>query len=1037
MTARASPRLVLAALAAAGLLWPAAAPSQPVSYRDSFRVGSGTGLLCSAQAMVADRALSDMFDRGYSVICRDAAVPVGQVYALRTRGGDPVARLAALRADRVTCESAAPGEIEGLGSVENLSCRLAAADVAYRVHIRRAGNIVYVAEGLAGYDSALQLALRSVVADREVPGEISVATTGAGDPAAFARALAGALDPQRALAEAYRRNNAGSYAESAEFFAQLTTRDESSASRAEALVNEGLQKSNLGRYAEAEALFGRAEALAGGEPVTARRLRNYRAMHLLNQGRAEAALAELDRPMPGAPRSGGVRELVIDRPTAAQLSAESPGARRLSGQEGLTNEDKAQILDGQALQLRGTVMRLMGRDSEAADPLNRALDQLVAIREGRIAATVWMRAQIYGELASIAEGRRDTAEAERLHQAAIALLQTDYPGSAALLNAQGRLAGFYARSGQPDRANPLFRQIVVSLGEGAESSPTLRRLLEPYFELLVERGTDPQAVADLFAASQLLVRPGVAQTQAVLARELSGGSDEASRLFRQSVNLARDIERGRVELARLEALESRTAAQEERAAMLRTGVQQLQQDQVATQARLADFPRYRVVAHNSIDLAELQGLLAPGEAYYKMMTVNDDAIGLFVTPTTARAFRIGATPAELDREVDALRATITIIENGQNLTYPFDLELAFRMYEQLLGPVEAEVAASRHLIFEPDGALLRLPPNLLVMNRAGIDAYRARNAAAGGDEFDFRGVEWLGRERDISTAVSARAFRDVRRAPASAARGQYIGFGRNEPVTAFYQPAVATRAFAAARGDCSWPLTAWNNPISDEELVTAQRAIGASVGGEAEVVTGAAFNDVAIRQQPNLDEYRILHFATHGLLGGPRPQCPAQPALLTSFAGPESDGLLSFSEIFDLRLDADLIILSACDTAGRGTQAASEAAGVTGGDFSLDGLVRAFVGAGGRIVVGSHWPVPIDFGATQRLISGLFTAPPGTGTAAALRQAQRALMDEPDTSHPYYWSGFAVVGDGAVPVIRPASVAAGAMREGVGTGSSR
>ena len=1017
--------LIAVVLGMAGLLWSAAAPAQPVSYRDSFRIGSGSGLLCTAQTLVADPALADMFDRGYAIVCRDAAVPVGHVYALRARGGgDPAARLAALRADRAVCEPAGDEEIEGLGRVETLACRLAAGDVAYRVYQRRSGNTVYIAEGLGGYDSALELALRSVVADREVDGEVSIATTGAGDPAAFARAQAGALDPQRALAEAYRRNNAGSYAEAAEFFAALTGRDESPAGRAEALVNEGLQKSNLGRYGEAEALFARAEGLAGGEPVTARRLRNYRAMHWLNRGMVAQALAELDRPMPGPPPAGGVRDLVIDRPTAAQLSAESPGARRLSGQEGLTPADKAQILDGQALQLRGTVMRLMGRDADAVDPLTKALDQLVAIREGRIAATMWLRAQIFGELASIAEQRRDAAEAERLHLAAVALLETDYPGSAALLNAQGRLAGFYARSGQQDRAAGLFRQIVVSLGEGSESSPTLRRLLEPWFELLVARGGDPQAVADLFAASQLLVRPGVAQTQAVLARELSGGSDEASRLFRQSVNLSRDLERARVELARIEALETRTPAQAERAVALAEMVGRLQQDQVATQARLADFPRYRVVAQSAIDIPELQALLAPGEAYYKMVAVNDDAIGLLVTPTAARAFRIGATPAELDREVDALRATITIVENGQNLTYPFDLDLALRLYEQLFGPVAAEVAAARHLIFEPDGALLRLPPNLLVMSRAGVDAYRARSAAAGADEFDFRGIEWLGRERDVSTAVSARAFRDVRRAPASNARAQYIGFGQNEPVTAFYQPAALTRGFAADRGDCSWPLAAWNNPISAEELVTARRAIGAGVGGEADVVTGAAFNDTAIKQRPNLDEYRVLHFATHGLLGGPRPQCPSQPALLTSFGGPESDGLLTFSEIFDLRLDADLIILSACDTAGGASRAAAEAAGVSGGDFSLDGLVRAFVGAGGRIVVGSHWPVPIDFGATQRLISGLFTAPPGTGTASALRQAQRALMDEADTSHPYYWSGFAVVGDGAVPVIRPAAVAA-------------
>ena len=716
-----------------------------------------------------------------------------------------------------------------------------------------------------------------------------------------------------------------------------------------------------------------------------------------------------------------MRDLVIDRPTAAQLSAESPGARRLSGQEGLTPADKAQILDGQALQLRGTVMRLLGSDAQAVDPLTRALDQLVAIREGRIAATVWMRAQIFGELASIAEDRGDGAEAERLHQSAVLLLETDYPGSAALLSAKGRLAGFYARSGRQEQATALFREIVAALGEGSESSPTLRRLLEPYFELLAARGTEPAAVADLFAASQALVRPGVAQTQAVLARELSGGSDEAARLFRQSVNLTRDIERARVELARLEAVEAPTAAQAERAATLRAAVAQLQQDQVATQARLADFPRYRVVASNAFALPELQALLAPGEAYYKMMAVGDDAYGIFVTPSAARAFRLGATPAELESEVDALRATITIVENGQNLTYPFDLELSHRMYEQLFGPIEAEIAAVRHLIFEPDGALLRLPPNLLVTNRAGIEAYRARVAATVDDEFDFRGVEWLGRRRDISTAVSARAFRDVRQAPASNARAQYIGFGQNEPVSSFYQPPTGTRGVDRAGGECSWPLRAWNNPISAEELLTARRAIASTVGGEAEVVTGAAFNDTAIEQQANLDEYRVLHFATHGLLGGPRPQCPAQPALLTSFGGPESDGLLTFSEIFDLRLDADLIILSACDTAGRGSQAAAEAAGVSGGDYSLDGLVRAFVGAGGRIVVGSHWPVPVDFDATQRLIAGLFTAPPGTGTAGALRAAQLALMDQAETSHPYYWSGFAVVGDGAVPVVRPSA----------------
>ena len=134
-----------------------------------------------------------------------------------------------------------------------------------------------------------------------------------------------------------------------------------------------------------------------------------------------------------------------------------------------------------------------------------------------------------------------------------------------------------------------------------------------------------------------------------------------------------------------------------------------------------------------------------------------------------------------------------------------------------------------------------------------------------------------------------------------------------------------------------------------------------------------------------LDNYRILHFATHGLVTAPRPDCPPRPALVTSFGGPGSDGLLSFREIFDLKLDADVVILSACDTAGAASASASREAGImTGGNYALDGLVRAFIGAGARSVIASHWPVPDNYNATNRLISGLIEAKPGQPLADAL-----------------------------------------------------
>jgi len=745
-------------------------------------------------------------------------------------------------------------------------------------------------------------------------------------------------------------------------------------------------------------------------------------MHLLNRGRAPQAMAELERPMPAIGGSASVGELVIDRPTAGRLSAESPGASRLRGPEGLTAADKAQILDGQALYLRGVVLHLQGNNAAAAAPFSQALGELVAIRGGRIAATVWLRAQIHQELADLAEARGDRAEAEQQHRTAVALLEASYPGSAALYSAKAGLAGYLARIGQTGPALALYREIVQANLDTGDSSPGLRRQLEPYFELLVREDAGAAATADLFTASQILVRPGVAQTQAILARELSGGSDEAARMFRQSVTLTRDIERGRVELARLENSAEQSAAGNARMVELRASLDQWQRDQAAMQASLAQYPRYRAVTGGALQLAELQALLRPGEAYYKMVALGDHAYAVFVTQGSARAFRIAAAPRDLDRQVDALRTTISVVQNGQQLTYPFDLEGAWRLYQELFGPLGGALAGVTHLVFEPDGAMLRLPPNLLVMDHAAIDAYRAHMAANPGDDgFDFRGVQWLGRDRDISTAVSVRAFRDLRNAPPSRARATYLGFGQNAPAPGFYLPGSNSRSADGMQAGCTWSLAAWNRPISAEELRVAGAAAAMGRPGEAQIVTGAAFTDTGIMARSDLDQYRILHFATHGLTTPPRPECPARPSLLTSFGGAESDGLLSFAEIYDLHLDADLVILSACDTASGGSATAAAEAGLSSnGEYALDGLVRAFVGAGGRIIVASHWPVPDDYNATERLIAGLFRAPPGTGTAAALRQAQRALMDSRDTSHPYYWSGFAVVGDGSAPVIREA-----------------
>ena len=954
-----------------------------------------------------------MFDAAYSITCKDAALPVGKMYKLRDRAG---VQRAANRAN-VTCSAPVAGNIDGLGAAQVIECKLTDGDVGYRVYGLDQGKTYYIAEGLAGYDSVLQLALRSLVADEPVKGEVAIATTGLGDPAAFARVQAGTLDPAKALAEAYRRNNAGSYAEAAEFFAVVSNTPDAPLSRAESLANEALQKSNLGRYAEADSLFSRAAEQLGSDELVARRLRNYRAIHELNQGDSKGALKELDKLPPKTlvmASDGNAFGLTINSSVAKRLNADSRLGRRLGGElDELLPAEKIEILDAQALQLRGTALRLTKDSAGATAALAQADAKLQAVRNGKVQSVAWMRAQIFGDLAAIAEASGNSAEAARLYEQGVELIGAGYPGSAALLSARARLAGYLARTGQKTQAETLFKEIVHAQPDSSNLPPSFAQVLRPYIDLLIERENDPAALGEIWITSQLMVRPGLAQTQAVLARELNGGTDEAARLFRQSVTLSRQVERNRVELSRLENIPKPGPEEQTRARVLKASLAQASKDQVATQSALAVFPRYRAVSAEVISLPDMQKVLTPGEAYYRMTVVGQTIYAMLVTPTSAVMKKLDVTAQQLEDQVDSLRESISTVENGQRITYAYDVGMAHQIYEELFAPFGPSVRTATSLVFEPDGAMLRLPANALVMDKASVDTY-AKRAAAGGDaEFDFRGISWFGRDRDISTSVSPRSFQQLRSIPASAGTREYLGLGQNTPPDQSDQSLVP----ASADRECALPLTNWARPISAKELEVASAILDKD--GATALITGDQFTDKAIEARGDLDQYRILHFATHGVVTSRAPQCPAQPALLTSFGGAGSDGLLTFREIFDLKLDADVVVLSACDTAGMASTAATQSAGLSsGGNVALDGLVRAFVGAGGRLVVASHWPVPDDFNATQRLITGLFSAPPGEPIATALRQSQKTLMDDVNTSHPFYWAAFALVGDGERPLVK-------------------
>jgi CHAT domain-containing protein len=188
------------------------------------------------------------------------------------------------------------------------------------------------------------------------------------------------------------------------------------------------------------------------------------------------------------------------------------------------------------------------------------------------------------------------------------------------------------------------------------------------------------------------------------------------------------------------------------------------------------------------------------------------------------------------------------------------------------------------------------------------------------------------------------------------------------------------------------------------------RAVAAQLGGDAQsLLLASNATEPGLRARA-LGDYRVLYFATHGLLPGEL-RCQSEPALVLSppereADGPGADGLLDASEIAALNLNADLVVLSACNTAVDG--------GNRFGGGALEGLATSFFNAGARAVLATHWAIPSE--PTARLMTGLFQRLDATGMrdlAEALRQSQLALIEDPATGHPYNWAAFTLIGSSA------------------------
>jgi CHAT domain-containing protein len=198
-------------------------------------------------------------------------------------------------------------------------------------------------------------------------------------------------------------------------------------------------------------------------------------------------------------------------------------------------------------------------------------------------------------------------------------------------------------------------------------------------------------------------------------------------------------------------------------------------------------------------------------------------------------------------------------------------------------------------------------------------------------------------------------------------------------------------------------------PETADELCDVAQDVKADVARDIRLGAEATEREIkALSAGGDLAKYRMVHFATHGVLAGQLDGTHEPGLILTppDRATEEDDGYLSASEIAALKLDADWVILSACNTAA-GTATSAEA---------LSGLARAFIYAQARALLVSHWEVYSD--ATVKLITTAIremVGDPKVGRAEALRRSMLALLDKGslEEAHPAFWAPFVVVGEGA------------------------
>jgi CHAT domain-containing protein/tetratricopeptide (TPR) repeat protein len=364
---------------------------------------------------------------------------------------------------------------------------------------------------------------------------------------------------------------------------------------------------------------------------------------------------------------------------------------------------------------------------------------------------------------------------------------------------------------------------------------------------------------------------------------------------------------------------------------------------------------------------------------------------------------------------------------------PFDVKIAYELYEELFEKGRDVIKAKR-LIFVPSGPMASLPIQVLVTEDPGFTYSRRFE--------DYKKVQWLVRSYPLTVLPEVSDLLALRKKQVTAGTMNYIGYGdpvlrgvgcppslphqvcaqkenheivpkelrSRDGVTSlsldrlFRNGSGQSQLLNEVRSLCPLPDTA-------DEIRCVARTLNADDDRYVRIGPLATKADLKKRNETGeLGDYRVIHFATHAAVAGDSQLTTnrqAEPALVLTPPdipqSPDDDGLLTASDIAQLTLHADLVVLSACSTAA-GDNADAQA---------LSGLARAFFYAGARSLLVSNWPVYSD--AAVDLVQGLFAATAkGNGKAEALQAAELSLIDnggQEDNSSPSVWAPFSLVGE--------------------------